>query len=191
MACKHHNLTRNDPSLNALYRCDGCGQMIVRNIYRCPHTNLTWKNKNLFKCLGCDQKFLFNNLPYGVNPKNFKYPNSYLALTRWNKIEAKSISDYQTVSDSKSLKEIDGKEFTIVAVEDSNYDDTPGVKITTKESFKVGSELVNKYHTTRFTIVKFFTDEVRADLKAGKEIKATCVLTQSQKPGGKDYWLLK
>ncbi len=103
----------------------------------------------------------------------------------------KTIADYQKPSDSKSLKEIDGKDFTIVAVEDSNYDDTPGVKVTVKESFKLGDTSVSKFHTTRFAIVKFFTQEVRDDLKSGHEIKAHCELTQSKKPGGKDYWILK
>ncbi len=103
----------------------------------------------------------------------------------------KNIADYQQPSDSKSLKNIDGKDFTMVAVEDSNYDETPGVKITIKESFKVEDKEFSKFHTTRFAIVKFFTEEVRKDLKEGHEIKAHCELTQSKKPGGKDYWILK
>ena len=103
----------------------------------------------------------------------------------------KSVADYQKPADSKSLKEIDGKNFTIVAVEDSNYDDTPGVKIITKESFTLGSESFNKFHTTRTTIVKFFTDEVRKDLKDGHTITTICEKVKAKTPGVADYWVLK
>jgi len=97
----------------------------------------------------------------------------------------RTAADYKTVGDSVSLKKIDGKEFTIVAVEDSNYDDQKGVKITTKESF----DGVNKFHTTRFAITKFFDEKVRKDLSEGIQIRVHTELTKS-KSGGKDYWVL-
>ncbi len=103
----------------------------------------------------------------------------------------KLAADYQTQGDSKSLKEIDGKPFTIVAVEDSNYDDTPGVKITTKESFMLGSDSYSKFHTTRFAVVKFFSEAVRKDLASGDTILTKCEMVKATKPGGKDYWVLK
>ena len=66
-------------------------------------------------------------------------------------------SEYAT-GGSASLKEIDGKSFTITAVEDSPYEDsgkvTPGIKITTKETFDIEGEEFNKFHTTRDVIVK-------------------------------------
>ena len=51
----------------------------------------------------------------------------------------RSVADYQSAGDSRSLTKIDGKEFTIVAVEDSYYDDTPGVKITVSKPFEHNS----------------------------------------------------
>ena len=65
-----------------------------------------------------------------------------------------SISEFDSKSDSISLAKIGDAPFTIIGVEDSNYDEgensTEGVKITTKETF----EGVNKLHTTRVAIVK-------------------------------------
>ncbi len=103
----------------------------------------------------------------------------------------KSVSDYATAGDSKSLTAIDGKVFNIVAVEDSNYDETPGVKITTKEEFEVDGEKFNKFHTTRHAITKFFSEAVRNDLKSGETIGP--VKTEKVKAktrGVNDYYVL-
>lgn len=105
----------------------------------------------------------------------------------------KSISEYASKSDSVSLKGIDGKKFTIAAIEDSNYEDdgnvTEGVKITTKESFEVDGSKVNKFHTTRTAVVnKLRSQDLRDDLKLGHTIgPMMCKLVPSKK-GGKDYW---
>ena len=103
------------------------------------------------------------------------------------------ISQYAKVADSKSLKSIDGKSFTIVKVEDSDYEDegkiTPGVKITTKESFEVEGEKFNKFHTTRTAIMtKLKTQQLRDDLVSGKTIgPVKCNLVKAIR-GGKDYY---
>lgn len=66
-------------------------------------------------------------------------------------------SEYASTGDSVSLGKIDGKAFTITAVEDSPYEDsgnvTQGIKITTKESFDIEGEEFNKFHTTRGVLV--------------------------------------
>lgn len=112
-----------------------------------------------------------------------------------------SISDYDHKSDSVSLKLIDGKVFNIIGVEDSNYTEgeksTPGVKITTKESFKVknkdGAEVEsNKFHTTRVGIVSQLKNEkLRADIDSGAVIgPVKAELNENVKPGKKPFWEL-
>ncbi len=112
--------------------------------------------------------------------------------------ETKSIADF-SMSESISLKEIDGKTFTIIGVEESNYDDTPGVKITTEESFQLGESLdeCNKFHTTRTAIVNklWGNSKIRSFLEI-KEGKLTgnklglvkVELVKSKTKGGKDYF---
>ena len=103
----------------------------------------------------------------------------------------RSVADYATVGDSKSLTAIDGKPFTIVAVEDSNYDETPGVKIKTKEGFAIDGTTYFKFHTTRHAIVKFFSDKVREDLNKGVSIGPVHTeMTKAKTKGVKDYWVL-
>lgn len=105
----------------------------------------------------------------------------------------KSISQYESVGDSKSLKEIDGQSFTIVKVEESNYDDQPGVKITTAEGFNmIDGEEYNKFHTTRHAIVKKLSDEkLRADLESGVKIgPVKCEKQKAKTKGVQDYWML-
>ena len=103
------------------------------------------------------------------------------------------ISTYATVADSQSLKKIDGKSFTITAVEDSDYEDEgvtyKGVKITTKEKFELEGEKVSKFHTTRFAVVsKLGSAQLREDLKNGIEVgPMMCKLTKPTK-GTKDYF---
>lgn len=115
----------------------------------------------------------------------------------------KSFDEYQSAGDSISLKEIGEKPFTIVGVEDSDYEEgktkTPGVKIQTKETFeKKDGEEVNKIHTTRTAIVsklysvdaegKPANQKILGDLAKGEEIgPVKCVLVKAKK-GGKDYY---
>ena len=112
--------------------------------------------------------------------------------------ETKSIAEFST-SESISLKEIDGKTFTIIGVEESNYDDTPGVKITTQESFQFGESLdeCNKFHTTRTAIVnKLWGNskirsflEIKDDKLTGNKLGPVKVVSvKSKTKGGKDYF---
>lgn len=95
-------------------------------------------------------------------------------------------------SDSKSLHLIDGKPFTPVAVEDSNYEDggkiTQGVKITTKESFVLDGTPMNKFHTTRDVVVKRLREpDVAVELqKSGSLGSLIC-----EQAKGKKYFILR
>ena len=99
---------------------------------------------------------------------------------------AKSINDYGgTSGDSISLAKIDGKPFTPVMVEPSDYNDgtstTPGVKITTDETFDIDGEDVNKFHTTRIVIVqKLGSPEFRQDVQDGLRLTLKCVKKTSK-----------
>ena len=95
-------------------------------------------------------------------------------------------------SDSKSLHLIDGKTFTPVAVEDSNYEDagkiTQGVKITTKEAFTLDGSKVNKFHTTRDVIVKRLREPDVAEELARTGSLGSMVCEQAK---GKKYFVLR
>jgi len=97
------------------------------------------------------------------------------------------MSDFEQASDSKSLRTIDGKPFTIVKVEDSTYDDQPSVRITTKESFKIDDIETNKFHTTREVIVK----ALKSETLRGKLLDKPLGPVKCVKPDEKKYWLLK
>ena len=59
-----------------------------------------------------------------------------------------------------------------MAIEDSGYKGTPGVKITTAEVFEVEGKPWNKFHTTRELIVEACKSEtLRNALAAGKRFK--------------------
>ncbi len=104
----------------------------------------------------------------------------------------RSVADYATTGDSKSLTSIDGKSITVVAVEDSNYDETPGVKITVKDAIKIDGKDYTKFHTTRVTIVKFFDEKVRKDLADGVRIGPLHTeKVHAKTQGVNDYWVLK
>jgi len=101
------------------------------------------------------------------------------------------LNQFVSSGDSKSLAQIDGKQFTIVKVEDSNYEEagetTKGVKITTEESFDVDGEQYNKFHTTRTAVVsKLSNPEIRKSLERGKEI-GPVISKQVQGKSGRNY----
>lgn len=91
-----------------------------------------------------------------------------------------------------SLTQIDGKPFTITAVEDSAYNETPGVKITVQNGFAINNEVVSRFHTTRAAIVKTLkSEQLRADLQAGKTIgPVVCIKETAPKNGGNPYFYL-
>ena len=102
------------------------------------------------------------------------------------------MSQYKSASDSVSLAKIGGQKFTIVAVEDSNYEEdgnvSQGVKITTKESFDVDGKKLSKFHTTRYAIVnKLRNEKLRADLLENPLGPLKTELVKAKK-GGKDYY---
>ena len=107
-----------------------------------------------------------------------------------------SISEYAPVGDSLSLAKIDGKPFTITAVEESNYEEgsgddrkvTPGVKITTEELFKIDSMDVNRFHTTRTAVCSKLMAEglFNAINIEGKKFTVQCSKVKSK--NGRDYF---
>ena len=105
-----------------------------------------------------------------------------------------SITDYASKGDSASLAKLD-KPFTITKVEDSNYEGngevTEGVKFTTKETFEIDGNEINKFHTTRIAIVKFLKrDDVRNDINGGKPLGPVRCVEQKAK-NGKNFWNLE
>ena len=92
------------------------------------------------------------------------------------------------------MAKIGDKAFTITFIEDSDYTQgtevTKGVKITTKESFDVEGNFVNKFHTTRVAIVKKFNNEkLRNDVNGGNPLgPVKCVSEKSA--SGKSFYNL-
>ena len=92
------------------------------------------------------------------------------------------------------MAKIGDKAFTITFIEDSDYTQgtevTKGVKITTKESFDIDGNFVNKFHTTRVAIVKKFNNEkLRNDVNGGNPLgPVKCVSEKSA--SGKSFYNL-
>lgn len=111
-------------------------------------------------------------------------------MTETNHQQQLKLGSYVSVGDSTQLSQIDGKPFTITAIEDSDYTDsdnttTPGVKITTKEEFDINGEKYNRFHTTRSVIVENLRNEkLRADLQQGNVLGP---LVCKKNPGKKYY----
>lgn len=103
----------------------------------------------------------------------------------------------KSAGDSINLKEVGDETFTIVGVEESNYEDgtdsTPGVKISTKEEWtREDGKKVSKIHTTRRAIVSQLLQEdfVKA-LESGETFKVKCPADKVQsKKGGQPYYTL-
>ncbi|MBA4437731.1 MAG: hypothetical protein H2B06_02705 [Nitrosopumilaceae archaeon] len=92
------------------------------------------------------------------------------------------------------MAKIGDKAFTITFIEDSDYTQgdqiTKGVKITTKETFEIEGNFVNKFHTTRVAIVKKFSNEkLRSDVNNGNSLgPVRCVSEKSA--SGKSFYNL-
>lgn len=104
------------------------------------------------------------------------------------------LGDFQSAGDSANLSKIDGETFTITGVEPSDYDDNgtmvPGVKIATKEAFKVGDAEFKKFHTTRVAIVKkLLQTSVREVLENGDTFRVKTV--KSKTKNGHTVFLLE
>lgn len=117
----------------------------------------------------------------------------------------KKFSEYASAGDSVSLSKIDGKPFTIKAIEDSDYNEdgksTPGVKIVTKETFKIEGEDRSKFHTTRTAIVsklrktdpesgQAINQQLHEDLANGEEIGPVVCEKQKSQNGKREYFAL-
>jgi len=102
------------------------------------------------------------------------------------------LSDYQTAGDAIGLARIESEPFTIVAVQDSSYDGSPSIIITTKKAIEVDGTAFTKFYTSRKALLDTLRNEqIRKDLKDGKPLgPVKCILTKA-KGGGKDYWILE
>jgi len=74
--------------------------------------------------------------------------------------------------DLSELAKIGDKAFTVIKVEDSDYTQgdevTKGVKITTKEAFKIEGKDWSKFHTTRIAVVKRLSQaDIRESINGG------------------------
>ncbi len=92
------------------------------------------------------------------------------------------------------MAKIDDKAFTITFIEDSDYvqgdEVTKGVKITTKETFEIEGNFINKFYTTRVAIVKKFNNEkLRTDVNNGNPLgPVKCISEKSA--SGKNFFNL-
>ena len=105
----------------------------------------------------------------------------------------RSIADFKAAGDSVSLAKLEGKSFTIAAVEDSNYEDagkvSQGVKITTSEPHMVDGKSQTRFHSTRTAIVNKLRDpSVREALAKGDTIGPVKTVMVPAKKGGKPYY---
>ena len=107
--------------------------------------------------------------------------------------ETKKIADMTSAGDSVSLGKIDGQQFTIVAVQQSDYEDQSGVKITTLDKHQVGESMdsFNKFHTTRKAVVeKLLSEQVQTALAGDIVFTVKCVKTHT-KDGKHEYFVLE
>ncbi len=86
------------------------------------------------------------------------------------------------------MAKIGDKPFTITFIEDSDYtqgnDVTKGVKLTTKETFEVDGNYINKFHTTRVAIVKKFNNEkLRSDVNNGNSLGPVKCISEKSASG--------
>ena len=90
------------------------------------------------------------------------------------------------------MAKIGDKAFTITSIEDSDYTQgdevTKGVKITTKETFEIDGNYVNKFHTTRVAVVKKFNNKkLRDDVNGGNSLgPVKCISEKSA--SGKNFY---
>ncbi|MHA7733901.1 hypothetical protein [Nitrosopumilus sp. S6] len=93
------------------------------------------------------------------------------------------------------MAKIGDKAFTITFIEDSDYTQgelvTKGVKISTKETFEIEGNFVNKFHTTRVAIVKKFSNEkLRSDVNNGNPLGPVKCISEKSASGKSFYNLV-
>ena len=105
------------------------------------------------------------------------------------------LAEYKTIGDSASLAKIDEKSFTIVHIETSDYaqgdEVTPGVKITTKESYNIDGTTINKFHTTRVAVVRALKNpQIREDVNNGMKPLGPVKCVSEKSAAGKNFFNL-
>ena len=106
------------------------------------------------------------------------------------------LANYQFVGNSASLAKIDGKNFTITHIEDSDYTQgdevTPGVKITTKEAFTIENDTnMCNFHTTRVAVVRALSNEkIREDVNLKHEPLGPVKCVKETAKNGKQFFNL-
>ena len=94
------------------------------------------------------------------------------------------------------MAKIGEKPFTIIKIEDSDYNDgektTKGVKVTTKEEFDIDGNKITKFHTTRLAIVNALENSnIRTDVNENnKPLGPVKCATGKSVKNGKDYFHL-
>lgn len=109
------------------------------------------------------------------------------------------MESYESSGDATSLQKIDGKEFTVIHVDQHDYEDngdtTLGVMFTTQESFEINGEQIRKFYTTRGVITKKFISQdgltqLAKDVnEEGAELKVKTITRKSAK--GREYYDLE
>jgi hypothetical protein len=108
-----------------------------------------------------------------------------------------NFNDYSiSAGDSINLSDLGDKPFTIVSVEESNYEEqgkapTPGVKISTVEEWeREDGTKVSKIHTTRRAIVsKLLNPEFLKAIESGETFTVKCPTEKvKSKKGGMPYF---
>jgi hypothetical protein len=122
-----------------------------------------------------------------------------------NETSELKLEDYaSSSSDKTSLAKIDGKAFTVTAVERYDYDEKDlGVLITTQETFDIDGNGYDKFYTTRVAVVGKFLEDGRNDpakrgtftkfalaINEGNTAKVKCIKKRAEK-SNKDYFDLE
>lgn len=101
------------------------------------------------------------------------------------------LSDYQSSGDAIGLAKIGGDSFTIIQVEDSQYDGQPSLIICTQKPIKVDGKEYSRFYTSRKAVMDTLKNEqLRADLKEGKTVGPVKCVKVEAKGNGKPYWIL-
>ena len=103
-----------------------------------------------------------------------------------------NLSDFVNTGDATKLSRLDNKTFTIVAVQDRPYEDTPGVEVTTKETFEFDGKKFNKFYTTRTAIVsRLKNTKLRESLADGNELGPLRIVSRVSSKTHRAYFVLE
>lgn len=153
--------------------------------------------------------------PHGIlKSDDFSYNNNDNGGEKNKLTQQHNLGSFKTIGDSVSLACLaDKQQFTIKALEDSEYEGKPSVVITTVEEFD-GKDLHlteqalqymeedqvkefrekkhSKFHTSRMAIIKTLkSPKLREVLEKGETVgPVKCSYVTKPKKGGKPYWEL-